>query len=294
MLHPLPEPEQSIHPATEPGEVTLAVANLARSVDFYTRVLGMQTIERSGAHAVMGADGVPIIVLDELPGAVPQPEYSTGLYHVAVLLPTRADLAHFLIHLGQSHYPLAGYADHLVSEALYLSDIDGNGLEVYADRPRETWQHQGDMVVMDSLPIDFDNLLAEVPDQDAPWPGMPEGTKVGHIHLRIGNIQQGADFYHKLLGFDIMAQIRGALFVSAGGYHHHIGLNIWQSRGASPPPANAVGMREFKIVVPEADALTPVLNRLDNAGEKYQRESNTVKLSDPWQNHIVLTVGDGA
>lgn len=284
------QPETTaLHPATRMGAATLGVADLARSIDFYTRVLGLHTLSQDGLQATLGAGQAPLLHLQEIPGAQPQPPYSTGLYHVAILLPTRADLGRVLINLSRTRYQVSGFSDHLVSEAIYLDDPDGNGLELYRDRPREQWNWDGSSVRMASDPIDLNGIVAEVEQPDAPFTGMPQGTTIGHMHLRVGDVAQAEAFYGGLIGFDVVARWPGALFISAGGYHHHLGLNTWHSRGAPPAPENAVGLRRFEIIVPDATAQAQVLARLESAAVPYQRDEDSAALfADPWHNHIAL------
>jgi catechol 2,3-dioxygenase len=278
-----------LHPAAHIGTVTLAVADMSRAVDFYTRVLGLALLDQQGDRAVLGAGSVVLLYLHALSGAQRQPPRTTGLYHAAILLPTRPDLGRVLLNLTHTRYPVSGFADHLVSEAVYLDDPDGNGLELYRDRPREMWVWEdGKQVRMASEPLDFAGILAETGDPDAPFVGMPAGTVIGHIHLRVGDIEQTETFYCGVIGFDVVARWHGALFISAGGYHHHLGLNTWQSQGASRPPENAVGLREFSVVLPDSAAQRAVVDRLDAAGIPHQPAGTDFMVDDPWGNTLRL------
>jgi catechol 2,3-dioxygenase len=283
------ENTRSIHPATRMGPATLAVADLDRSLAFYTQVLGFHVLEKTGSRAVLGAADRPLLVLTEKPGARRQPERSTGLYHIAILLPTRADLARTIQHIAESRYPLQGASDHLVSEAFYLADPDGNGLEIYRDRPREQWTWTGPTIQMASDPIDLDSLFGEIQNKPGGWTGLPAGTQVGHMHLRVGNVREGVDFYHGLIGFDITAQMPGAAFLSAGGYHHHLGMNTWQSQGAPPPPPDSVGLQDFTVVVPDNAELDRIESRLKAAGVAYERQNGDLVVRDPWQTRLTIT-----
>ena len=285
-------PTTSIDPATQVGLVSLAVADLARSLDFYTTALGFALLQRDETSATLGAAGAPLLLLTEQAGARPWPtERVTGLYHFAILLPTRADLGRWLRHWLELGLPLPGQGDHLVSEALYLRDPDGHGIEVYRDRPRETWTWANGQVRMATDPVDIHGLLAEAERDGAPWSGLPSGTRLGHIHLQVGDIAQAAAFYHDTLGFDIVAQLPSALFVSAGGYHHHLGLNIWHSRGAGPAPADTAALRFFSLELPSAAARAAVLSRLGDAGIAYAEQGQAIAVDDPWHNHILLHIG---
>lgn len=283
----------SLHPATEMGLVALTVADLDRSLAFYQDVMGFALLRQSPGAAVLGAAETPLLVLHEQAGAPPSAQNTTGLYHFAILVPTRLDLGRWLLHLAQSGYPLGGASDHLVSEALYLSDPDDNGIEVYRDRPRDTWPRRDGVVQMASDPLDLQALLAEAQADSRPWAGLPAGTRLGHMHLRVADISQARAFYHDVLGFDVVVDWArmGALFVSAGGYHHHLGLNTWQSRGGRPAPAGSAGLRYFTIHLPDAEALAPVLARLNAAGLPYSEADGGIRLEDPWHNVLLLTTG---
>ena len=231
----------SIDPATQMGVVAITVSDLDRSLAYYTDGLGFALLESAGPHATLGAGGMPLLLLTHVPGARSfphdRPGY-TGLYHFAILVPIRADLGRWLRHWLESGQPLPGQGDHLVSEALYLTDPDGHGIEIYRDRPRSEWSYAGGQVRMATDPVDIRGVLAEAERAGQPWTGMPAGTRLGHMHLQVGDIPQAARFYHDIMGFDIMAAMPSALFISAGGYHHHIGMNIWHSRGAAPTPGD--------------------------------------------------------
>lgn len=280
----------SIHPATHIGLVTLRVANLDRSLRFYEGILGFRRIEHAAGIATLGAqEGSPLLQLQEVPGAPPQPLRSTGLYHVAILLPSRADLGRELLRMAQAGLEI-GQGDHLVSEALYISDPDGNGLEIYWDRPRASWHWENGRVQMATDPIDLYALIEEGKRDTLPWEVLPQGTTVGHIHLRVGNIPQAERFYHTILGFDITASMPSALFLSAGGYHHHIGMNTWQSRGAGPAPEHTAGLQTFVIALPNQDALKEVQARLAAHNVSIHEQGNDLIVLDPWHNQIKFVV----
>jgi catechol 2,3-dioxygenase len=208
-----------------------------------------------------------------------------------MLLPTRPDLGRWLRHWLSRGFPLPGQGDHLVSEALYIMDPDGNGIEVYRDRPRDEWHWDNGHVRMAADPIDIRGLLGEAERAGAPWTGLPDGTRLGHMHLQVGDIAQAATFYHEILGFDVVAQMPTALFVSAGGYHHHIGMNVWHSKGAQPTPADMAGLRFFTIDFATEEARQAALARLDAADIPYTRTGSLVTVEDPWHNVILLQVG---
>jgi catechol 2,3-dioxygenase len=280
----------AIDPATAVGWTALTVADLERSLRFYTEVLGFQRLGGGADSAVLGAGAVPLLALVEQPGARPKPQRATGLYHFAILVPTRADLGRSLRHLAEAGWGLDGVADHLVSEALYLHDPDGNGIEIYRDRPRAEWRYQNGQVAMASDPLDLNALVAEGDHDERPWTGLPAGTTIGHMHLQVSDIAQARAFYHELLGFDIVALWPGALFVSAGGYHHHLGLNTWASRNGPQPPDGSAGLRGYAVTLPTAEAIAPVVERLRVAGIAVEELPQGAVFADPWNNRIILTV----
>lgn len=279
----------ALPPETHIGTVTLAVADLPRAVNFYTGVLGLTAHQQQAEGATLGAGDRPLLHLRALPGGQRQPPRTTGLFHAAILLPTRADLGRVLLNLARTQYPVSGFADHLVSEAIYLNDPDGNGLELYRDRPRESWRWDGTQVRMASDPLDLDSIMAEGGDPDAPFTGMPAGTTIGHVHLRVGDIPQAEAFYSGVLGFAVVARWPGALFISAGGYHHHLGLNTWNTQNAPRPPANAVGLRDYSLVLPDESAHAAVVERLSAAGIPHRPDAADLLVDDPWGNTLRLT-----
>jgi catechol 2,3-dioxygenase len=282
----------SIDPGTQVGVVALTVANLERSLDYYTQALGFAVLRRSASDAVLGTEGNPLLLLTEQPDVRPWPvDGVTGLYHFAILLPSRADLGRWLRHYLALGHPLPGQGDHLVSEALYLRDPDGHGIEVYRDRPRSEWRWRNGQVQMAADPVDLRGLLAEADRAGEPWTGLPRGTRLGHIHLQVGDIAQAKAFYHDALGFDVVAAMPSALFVSAGGYHHHLGLNTWHSEGSEPAPAEVARLRLFTLELPSDEAQAAVIVRVTEAGLAHERLGKVVAVRDPWQNTILLHVG---
>jgi catechol 2,3-dioxygenase len=273
---------------THIGDVRLTVADLDRALAFYTGTLGFRLAGRVDDTATLTADGrTPLLRLTGLPGAPPQPEGTTGLYHFAILTPSRAALGRSLRALVEAGYPLTGASDHLVSEALYLDDPDGNGIEIYRDRPRAEWPMAGAQVRMSNAPLDLEGLLREAEGGSAQ--GLDPATCIGHIHLHVGDLAEAKAFYVSVLGFDVMQEWGGAaLFVSAGGYHHHIGLNTWAGVGAPPPPPGVAGLRAYTIQLPDEGARASVLARLEAAGIETAGGEDRVALSDPWGNGILL------
>lgn len=281
----------SIDQRTRIGEVSLTVADLDRSIQFYTGPLGFTVIEKSDSGATLGVGSTPLLFLTELAGAAPWPGYATGLYHFAILLPERVDLGRWLKNWLAHGNRLPGQGDHLVSEALYLSDPDGNGIEVYRDRPRSEWTWQGDQVVMDSLPVDISGLLDLADAESGPYTGFPEGTTVGHVHLQVSDIPKAKTFYVDVLGFDLVAEMPSALFVSAGGYHHHLGMNVWHSRGMGAAKPGHAGLRHYTIVLADDSARQAVLERVSNAGGSIEWEGADAIIQDPWGTTARLRIG---
>jgi catechol 2,3-dioxygenase len=268
----------------------LAVADIGRALSFYEGVLGMQVERCADGSVRLGAGAAPLLILEEQPGARPKPQRATGLYHVALLLPSRLELARVIRRFAETRYPLSGASDHLVSEALYLDDPDGNGLEIYADRPRSTWTFARGEVRMAVDPLDLDGILGELRADPAPWAGMPAGSTVGHVHLHVKDLPSAEAFYCGVLGFEVMARYgSGALFVAAGGYHHHLGLNTWAGVGAPPPPAGSAGLRHFAVSLPTPEARDAVLGRVRAAGIAVEETAQGFLLRDPSQNGVIIT-----
>jgi catechol 2,3-dioxygenase len=284
-------PAGVIDAATDIGLLSLTVADLERSLAFYTRAIGFTAIEQAPDRALLGAGGAVLLELIERPGAAEWPGYATGLYHFAILVPTREALGKWLRHWLNLGLPMPGQGDHLVSEALYLNDPDGNGIEVYRDRPRSEWTWDGGMVRMATDPVDIRGVLAAGDRDGVPFAGLPAGTRIGHMHLQVSDIPTTRAFYHDVLGFDVVAEMPTALFMSAGGYHHHIGANIWHSRGQGPAPDGVAGLRYFTITLPTEAARDMVLARLTGAGSAIERTPAGVVIHDPSQNRILLQVG---
>jgi catechol 2,3-dioxygenase len=276
--------------ATHVGGVSLQVSDLDRSLAYYTDVLGFRVLERDAHRALLGAQGsdAPLVTLHERKGARHAARAGRlGLYHFAILLPDRASLGRFITHLAEIG-ARAGAADHLVSEALYLHDPDGLGIEVYADRPRSTWKRNGDEVAMDTLPLDMQSLVREA--QGEPWTGMPPGTTVGHVHLHVGDIERAHDFYSTALGFDPMVRsYPGALFLAAGGYHHHLGLNTWAGPGAQPSAPDDARLLEWEIVVPTADDVRATARNMEHGGHSGEFAGDDWRIVDPWGTMLRLT-----
>jgi catechol 2,3-dioxygenase len=273
-----------LHDDTRLGSVSLKVSHLQRSILFYTHVIGLSVLNSDDTSASLGVGHTPLVHLIEIADAIAQPRRTTGLYHLAILLPTRRDLAFKVKHLIQVQYPF-GYADHLVSEAFYLDDPDGNGIEIYRDRPRSEWTWRNGTLQMDNAQIDFDSLFAEV-EGETIQADMPVGTVLGHMHLRVGDAQQAEKFYGEMLGFDTTTHMPSAAFMSAGGYHHHLGLNAWQSQNGKSAPENSVGLRHFEVILPNGSEVQRVAQHLTQNAVEWTQLANGIRLNDPWQNTI--------
>jgi catechol 2,3-dioxygenase len=254
------------------GRVRLRVSDIGRSLELYRDVLGLEVKRDEGGRVCLAAGGSSgkseLIVLEEQPGVGRRPvrPVSTGLYHVALLLPSRRDLGRSLMRLHQAHYPLRGMSDHAVSESLYLDDPDGNGLEIYADRPRTEWPSEGGVIQMTVDPMDVEGVIAAGRERPEPWTGLPAETVVGHVHLTVSQMARAVAFYRDVVGFDVMMRIPSLTAVSAGGYHHHLNLNTWAGEGAPPDSDRVAGLLGWELVVPGVQARRALIDRLGVAG----------------------------
>ena len=287
-----------IHPETHIGAVHLTVADLERSLIFYRRQLGFADLWLRDGSAGLGVADRVLLVLHGSEHA-PRPHRTTGLYHFAILVPSRLELARSLRHFAEIGTRMQGFSDHHVSEALYLADPDGIGIEVYRDRPREEWRTSGGRLQMTTDPLDVESLLQEA-DADAKtsgqppgqsWTGLAPGTTIGHVHLHVSFIEDSEQFYREVLGFDLTQRYgESASFMSAGGYHHHIAVNVWAGIGAPHPPPGAIGLKHFEVVLPTAAALGDVARRINAAGVAADIKEDSVHVSDPSGNQITLIV----
>ena len=271
---------------TSLGAVHLTVSELDRSLEYYRSAVGLSVLDSGAGRASLGAGERELLALTEEPGARPAGGY-TGLYHFALLLEQRADLARWLAHAARDRVRLTGLSDHFVSEALYLRDPDGHGIEIYWDRPREVWEGQV-AARMTTLPLDVDSLLGELDDPASePFDGLTDQTVMGHVHLKVADVGQTVAFYRDVLGFALMARLGAqAAFFAAGGYHHHLGANTWESRGAGPPPDGVAALRHATIVLPDDAERERVLARADEAGRVETGDGPLVR--DPSGNGLVL------
>jgi catechol 2,3-dioxygenase len=260
------------------GRVRLRVANLERSLAFYRGLLGLSVSRDEGSTITLG----DLLVLEEHPGIARRPArpVTTGLYHVALLVPSRRELGRSLLGLRQAGYPLRGMSDHAVSESLYLDDPDGNGIEIYADRPRSMWPVRDGMVQMTVDPMDVTGVIAAGREQPEPWVGLPSETVVGHVHFTVSALDPSVAFYRDVIGFDVMMSIPSLVAVSAGGYHHHLNLNTWAGEQAARDSDRVAGMSGWELRVPVEKARKALVERLSAAGA-LEGSSNGVRARDP-------------
>jgi catechol 2,3-dioxygenase len=269
------------------GTVYLNVANLEQLAAFYQDIIGLKVHRRDGNTLHLGVGGDDLLVLTETPGGKRVPG-TTGLYHFAILVLSRLDLARSLKHIAETNTPLQGLSDHFVSEAIYLADPEGNGIEIYRDRPASGWFQDGSLH-MGTVAMDVDGVLGELDrqDEDIPWTGLHPDTVMGHIHLHVASVRESEAFYRDLLGFDVMLNMESATFMSVDRYHHHIGANTWAGR--VPPPPSTLGLDKYVIHLPGSDQLNAILTRLDQANVPVEESGVGYRVADPSNNYIVLT-----
>lgn len=298
-MNPITSPvttSTEIHPATQLGHVHYTVASLERQIGFYQNVLGFKLHWREGQQAGMGAGGEDLLRLTELPGAR-RVRGATGLYHTAFLLPTRLELAQLLKSIAITHTPIQGMTNHGTHLAIYLPDAEGNGIELAWDFPEAQWPKTAAEMLGRHRGLTPEEVLSVLPDEDVQWQGLDSATKVGHVHLHVSSLPPTDHFYYEVMGFGHPWDFSGtpggfadtAIFFSAGGYHHHIGTNIWQGEGAPPPPAEATGLRYYTVVLPDQTEVERLVTRAQQMGVATEQTEQGVIISDPAQNHILLT-----
>ena len=270
------------------GEVYLNVLNLDRSLQFYKEIIGFKVLKEAPNKVVLTADGkTPLLVIEQPTNVTPKEHRKTGLYHFALLLPERADLGMFIKHFMENKVAI-GASDHKVSEALYLSDPDGNGIEIYTDRDSSEWDWEKGQVAMSTDPLDGQSIVAESRDQL--WDGLPTGTLMGHVHLHVAHLPVTETFYNAL-GFEVVANYPQALFMSNGKYHHHIGLNTWSGEGATKPSADSVGLQSYTLIYPGEVVLNEAVEKVKALGVKVELMESGYLTEDPSGNRIVLKIG---
>jgi catechol 2,3-dioxygenase len=274
----------------KPAAIRLKVTDLDGEREFYERAIGLRPIGEPDGVVRLGAHGAEVVELAPSPDAAPRPNGTTGLFHLAILVPGRGDLARALARVLRAGWRLTGASDHLVTEALYLNDPEGNGIELYRDRPRAEWRYEGGEVQMSTLPLDVQGLLGELEDAGDDAHGMPAETRLGHVHLNVADLDEAEAFYAETLGFDVTVRgYPGALFLATEGYHHHIGVNTWTGPGAPPPPAGSRGLEWFELAVGNSDRVDELARRLEEAGAPVERLPEGVRTSDPSGNGLLIT-----
>ncbi|WP_138416152.1 VOC family protein [Aquibacillus sediminis] len=276
-------------PNTYVEDVMLKVLDLKRSLEFYQNILGFQILEQKESTAKLTADGEKALIhLEQPTGVAAKQGQTTGLYHFAILVPNRLELAKILKHFVENNVRL-GASDHLVSEALYLNDPDGNGIEVYHDRPSSVWKWENDQVAMTVDPLDGEGILAELNGEK--WEGLHKDTVMGHIHLHVSDLNKAREFYGEGLGFDVVCKLGSqAIFISTGSYHHHIGLNTWAGEGAPAPSENSAGMKAYTLVFSDKQTREDKVKRLRGLNYHVEEKDGTYIAYDPSENCVVLAV----
>lgn len=270
------------------GMVTLRVKNLDTVADYYRDVIGLTVLERSATAARLGAGGVTLLVLEARPDAAIESRNAAGLYHTAFLMPTRKDLARWLVHAASHRVPLSGFADHLVSESVYLDDPEGNGIEVYADRDPSQWQWSEGSVKMATDELNIPDLLSLTNTRVPDYARAPDGMCIGHMHLRVGDLAEAERFYHGTIGLDPTRRRGGAAFLASGRYHHHLGLNVWQSQGAGRRDDAATGLAWFSLVMGKPELIAAQEERLRKAGAEVAATAGGLEAIDPWGTRVRL------
>ncbi len=270
------------------GATALAVRDLDLVAGYYRTLLGLAEIERTADMLRLGAGGVPFLTLEHRPGFKPDDPRSAGLYHNAFLMPTRRDLARWIAHIIAHRIPVSGASDHEVSEAIYLDDPEGNGVEVYCDRPASSWRWRDGMVAMVTEALDVEAILQELDDKTPPYESAPEGLRVGHIHLHVGSVEQAEAFYAGVLGLDVVRRRGGATFMSTGGYHHHVGANTWRSPGAGMRDPERAGLAWFAFEAADEAAYDALAARLEAGGIASTDSAGGLEFADPWGTRVRL------
>ena len=288
-------PKGSISPAANLGMVKLKVRDIERVRPFYEETLGFKVLHADEVNVQLGVEAERVLVwLQSDPQAPLRERGTVGLYHYAILMPGRSELARVLQRLFDKNYPLQGAADHYVSEAVYLADPEGNGIEVYADRPRDAWYSPAGEMRMGTVALDVDDLLSSRAEGNDSASELPAGTRIGHIHLHVPDLEQAIRVYRDIIGFDLMLRYGpSAGFLSAGGYHHHIGVNTWAGEGAPEPTAGSTGLLEYSVLVPDTTDLAAIEARAVASGLDAQREDHALELEDPSGSRVVIQSNQG-
>ena len=270
------------------GMVTLRVRDLDLVANYYRDAIGLTVMQRTATGARLGSGGVPLLDLERREGAARAPQNAAGLYHTAFLMPTRKDLARWLVHAATNKVPLTGFADHRVSESIYLDDPEGNGIEVYADRAPEFWQWDSGSVTMATDQLNIDDLLTLTNTRISDYAGAPDGLRIGHMHLRVGDLDRADRFYSGAIGLDPTRKRSGAAFLSSGRYHHHLGINVWESLGAGQRDGAALGLAWFSLEIEAQEILQAQQERLRQAGAQAVALPDGIETTDPWGTKVRL------
>ncbi len=281
----------TLDPRTSLGLVSLTVSDMARSLEFYQEALGLQVQRRQEGTIYLGAGAQDLVALSETPHAV-KAARTSGLYHFALLVPSRQALAYAIQRLLAHNAAMTGGADHGVSEAIYLDDPDGNGIEIYRDRPRSAWPRANGALAMTTDPLDVRGILAEAEGTPVPPEWLEPATVLGHMHLHVAHLDEAIEFYRRVVGLELQMRYgSAAAFLSAGGYHHHVGLNTWNGVGAPPPPAESIGMRHFTMRLANAEELGRLRQRLETAQAAYEVTGDGLLVRDPSSNTVLFVAG---
>jgi catechol 2,3-dioxygenase len=274
------------------GAVGLVARDLDLMANYYRDLLGLNVMQRTEDTVRLGVGGIPLLELTHRPEALPDDKREAGLYHTAFLMPTRPDHARWIMHIARNRVPITGASDHGVSEAIYLDDPEGNGIEVYNDRPREQWRYDGNkMIVMQTEPLDIEAIVREIDPATATYASAPDGLRIGHVHLRVGNVAQAEEFYHNAVGLDVLRRRGGATFMSSGGYHHHIGANVWHSNGAGLRNDKRTGLDWVAIEVADATTKNSLKERLGKSGVSVDEIPAGIEVADPWGTRVRFVDG---
>ncbi len=287
----------TIHPDTHLGPLHLTVSHLERAEYFYTKILGFKILHRSEHTLWLAVNSIsPLLAVTRSESAAPRPPHALGLYHFALLVPSRLHLAYALHHLLEMQYPIQGVSDNLIHEAIYLADPDGNGIAIYADRPREEWPWQQRQLQVAANPLDLDFVLAELGQGKISWQGLDARICIGHLHLHVTDLRASEDFYRRALGFELTARSGSSLvFLAAGNYHHHLGLNTLASSQNGAARANEIaGLRYFTICLPGDDELARLISHLQQLNVPFQSSPRQVRLQDPGRNAVIVLSGEAA
>lgn len=273
------------------GAAALKVRDLERMTSYYRDVIGLSVLARGATSVALGTGEGALLTLEPRPGAALEPPTTAGLFHIAFLMPDRRDLARWLVHVARNRTPLTGFADHSVSEAVYLNDPEGNGIEVYADRAAERWRWEGGRVVMGTRQLDVDDILSLTDTRASDYAKAPDGLRIGHVHLRVGDVDAGDTFYKDLLGLAPTSRRDTASFLSSGGYHHHLALNSWNSAGAGRRDEASTGLAWFSLMTQKPELMAAQAERLAGAGIATTPLAGGFESLDPWGTRVRLLQG---